>query len=297
MKLTSETTIRDEADRLWHLTQEPRQHARWDLRFMDIRYLPKSDPDEPQRFAYVTKLAGRIKVEGWGETVAQRDGRGSRLRFGSDDPKSLIREGAGFWAYERNPDGVRFRTAYDYRVRHGLVGRIADRLLFRPLMQWATRWSFDRLRIWIEDGTTPELSRRLWLLKVSARVALGVVWILEGLLPKMLVVAPAELELVTRSGLVMVTPTFTLGLLGVAEIIGGVWLLSGKAERLAAMVAALAMLVIVGIVIAADPLAVASPFGGIVKNLGLAVCSLVVLALADRAPKASRANPTQKDKP
>jgi len=34
MKLTAETTIRDEADRLWHLTQEPRQHARWDLRHL-----------------------------------------------------------------------------------------------------------------------------------------------------------------------------------------------------------------------------------------------------------------------
>ncbi|MCH8852095.1 MAG: DoxX-like family protein [Planctomycetes bacterium] len=297
MKLTAETTIRDEDDKLWNLTQEPHQHARWDLRFTDISYLPKSEPDEVQRFAYVTKLAGRIKVEGWGETVAERENRGSRLRFGSDDWKSLIREGAGFWAYQKNANGVNFRTEYDYQVRYGLVGRIADRLLFRPLMQWATRWSFDRLRIWIEDGTTPELSRRLWLLKVSARVALGVVWILEGLLPKLLVVAPAELELVTRSGLVMVTPTFTLGLLGVAEIIGGAWLLFGKAERLAAMVAALAMLVIVGIVIAADPLAVASPFGGIVKNLGLAICSLVVLALVDRTPNASRANPTPRDKP
>jgi uncharacterized membrane protein YphA (DoxX/SURF4 family) len=297
MKLTAETTIRDKDDKLWQLTQEPQNHARWDLRFTDISYLPKAEPDDVQRFAYVTKLAGRIKVEGWGETIAEREDRGSRLRFGSDDWKSLIREGAGFWAYQKNPNGVNFRTEYEYQVRYGLVGRIVDSLLFRPLMQWATRWSFDRLRIWIEDGTTPELSQRLWLLKVSARVALGVVWILEGLLPKLLFVAPAELELVTRSGLVMVTPTFTLGLIGVAEIIGGVWLLSGKAERLAAMVAALAMLVIVGIVIAADPLAVASPFGGIVKNLGLAVCSLVVLALADRTPNASRANPTQKDQP
>ena len=63
------------------------------------------------------------------------------------------------------------------------------------------------------------------------------------------------------------------------------------------MLAALAMLVIVGIVIAADPLAVASPFCGIVKNLGLAICSLVVLALVDRTPNASRANPTPRDKP
>jgi len=53
----------------------------------------------------------------------------------------------------------------------------------------------------------------------SARVALGVVWILEGLLPKLLFVAPAELELVARSGLVVVTPTFTLDLLVVGEML------------------------------------------------------------------------------
>jgi uncharacterized membrane protein YphA (DoxX/SURF4 family) len=296
MKLTAETTIRCEVDRLWHLTQEPHNHVRWDARFTDIRFLPKSNPDDVQRFAYITNLRGGLKIAGWGETVARHEGRGSRLRFGSDDWKSLIREGSGFWEYATNGDCVTFRTAYDYQVRYGLVGRIVDRFLLRPLMQWQTRWSFDRLRIWIEDGTTPELSLRLWFLKVSARLALGMVWILEGLLPKLLFVAPSELELVARSGLVIVTPGFTLGLLGVAEIIGGLWILSGRAERLAAIAAAAAMVVLVGIVSVAEPLAFASPFGGIIKNLGLAVCSLVVLGLAGPAPKASRATTTRSDK-
>jgi len=105
MKLTAETTIRDEADRLWHLTQEPQPHARWDLRFTDIRYLPKSDPDKPQRFGYVTKLAGRIKVEGWGETVAHLDGRGSRLRW-----CRLGGCGQGLWSPTPGTSGTRARA-------------------------------------------------------------------------------------------------------------------------------------------------------------------------------------------
>ncbi|WP_147944595.1 hypothetical protein [Microbispora sp. CSR-4] len=33
-------------------------------------------------------------------------------------------------------------------------------LVFRPLIGWATAWSFDRLRLWLETGQTPE--RSLW---------------------------------------------------------------------------------------------------------------------------------------
>jgi hypothetical protein len=35
-----------------------------------------------------------------------------------------------------------------------------DRLVFRPLMGWATAWSFDRLRLWCERGISP--ARSLW---------------------------------------------------------------------------------------------------------------------------------------
>lgn len=31
--------------------------------------------------------------------------------------------------------------------------------MFHPLIGWATAWSFDRLRLWIERGIPPEVSR------------------------------------------------------------------------------------------------------------------------------------------
>jgi hypothetical protein len=39
-------------------------------------------------------------------------------------------------------------------------------------MGWATAWSFDRLRIWLEDGIPPERSLRRWALDAGLRVVL-----------------------------------------------------------------------------------------------------------------------------
>jgi hypothetical protein len=36
-------------------------------------------------------------------------------------------------------------------------------------MGWATAWSFDRLRLWLEHGITPERARRNWLAELLVR--------------------------------------------------------------------------------------------------------------------------------
>ena len=49
----------------------------------------------------------------------------------------------------------------------GLVVAILATLalvLFRPLLGWATAWSFDRLRLWLEDRLDPRLAVRLTLI-------------------------------------------------------------------------------------------------------------------------------------
>ena len=50
-------------------------------------------------------------------------------------------------------EGVRFITRYDYQTRFGKLGEWFDQLSFRPMMGWATAWSFDRLRISLEKGS------------------------------------------------------------------------------------------------------------------------------------------------
>jgi len=155
-----ETHICGALEELWAKTQQPALHQRWDLRFTKISYLPRPDPAAPQRFRYTTQIGFGLAISGEGETTATREESGGRrtsaLTFWSDNPLSLIRRGAGYWQYTPTPNGVRFVTRYDYEVRFGAAGRLLDRLLFRPLMGWATAWSFDRLRLWVEDGIPPE---------------------------------------------------------------------------------------------------------------------------------------------
>lgn len=169
MRLYLETLIKADLAELWARTQDPAQHQRWDLRFHRIEYLPCA-PGEPQRFRYAT-----FGVAGTGISVGERrtaDGSAtSALRFGSAHPLSLIRSGSGYWRYRPTPGGVRFCTGYDYRPGWGRLGPLADRL-FRPLMGWATAWSFDRLRLWLEHGISPEASLRTALAEAAARLLL-----------------------------------------------------------------------------------------------------------------------------
>jgi hypothetical protein len=158
-----EIVIRAPLEEVWRLTQEPELHRRWDLRFTRIEYLPRTEP-APQRFLYATRLGLGLEIRGEGESAGDKDaGDGSRtsaLTFGSEDARSLIRRGSGYWRYVPVDEGTRFLTRYDYETRFGVAGRALDRLVFRPLLGWATAWSFDRLRLWLEDGITPEDARR-----------------------------------------------------------------------------------------------------------------------------------------
>ncbi|OIH94279.1 hypothetical protein BIU97_08350 [Curtobacterium sp. MCBA15_009] len=139
---------------MWAATQEPGQHVRWDVRFSEI--VPEhTDGDGPVRFTYVRRSPVH-DVHGTGVSIGERrrpDGsRTSALRFSTADRLSPIREGRGYWRYVPTEDGrTRFITGYDYDSGWGPLD-----LVVRPLLGWATAWSFDRLRIWLEGGAEPE---------------------------------------------------------------------------------------------------------------------------------------------
>ena len=200
-----EIFIRGGMEDLWRLTQTPQVHQRWDLRFSEIQYLPKNSEAEPQKFLYSTRIGFGLAIRGRGESIGTREGhdgqRSSALKFWSNDPKSLIEEGSGYWKYVPAEDGVRFLTLYDYRVRFGIVGRILDRLVFRPLMGWATAWSFDRLRLWIERDISPENSAHKSMIHGLARISAAFVWIYHGLVPKLLFRSPDEVRMMVGSGI------------------------------------------------------------------------------------------------
>ncbi|GAA2071794.1 hypothetical protein GCM10009801_23820 [Streptomyces albiaxialis] len=157
-----EARVRTDLDELWRRTQDPEQHQRWDLRFTRIAYLDGDGGDGgPRRFTYGVRVLPGLTVSGTGVSAGERhrpDGtRTSALRFASPHPLSFIEEGSGYWRYVPCGDGtVRFLTGYGYVPRWGRAGALADRYALRPLMGWATAWSFDRLRLWCERGVTPE---------------------------------------------------------------------------------------------------------------------------------------------
>ncbi|MFE1772865.1 hypothetical protein [Streptomyces sp. NPDC059008] len=173
MRLYVETHIRADIETIWERTQVPAHHERWDLRFTEIDYLPRA-PGEPQRFRYATRVLPFLTVAGTGISAGERHRssgeRVSALRFASPQRLSLLAEGSGYWRYVPTADGVRFLTGYDYRPRWGRFGAVADRTVFRPLMGWATAWSFDRLRLWCERGISPGRSLGYAIADLTARV-------------------------------------------------------------------------------------------------------------------------------
>src|SRR5215210_2140700 len=222
MSIYVEIRVRAPLEELWRLTQTPALHERWDLRFTRIEYLPRTDESAPQRFLYATRIGFGLGVRGEGESVGTRDAsdgsRTSALRFWSDDRKSLIREGSGYWRYIPTDDGLRFLTWYDYRTRFGAPGRALDRAIFRPLMGWATAWSFDRLRLWLERGVDPTFSMQRSLIHAVARCAIAFIFLYHGLVPKLLAQHADELAMLADAGLPPRPAGVALALLGAGEI-------------------------------------------------------------------------------
>lgn len=301
MPIYVETVIRGSIEEVWRLTQTPELHERWDLRFTTITYLPRGGDGEPQRFRYATRIGAGLEIEGWGETVGERTADGSRtsaLKFGSDDPRSLIRAGSGYWKYTpladasggeaSGSDTVRFVTGYDYEVRWGALGRLADRLVFRPLMGWATAWSFDRLRLWIERGVEPAGAARRALVHAVAASAVAFVWLWHGMVPKLLGPHPDELAMLTGAGVAEPWATSLTMAAGVAETIFGLAFLPLAKRRWPWLVTLVLMLAALAGVLASSPETALGAFGPVTLNLAVAALAAIgLLSLAD-LPSARR---------
>lgn len=195
-----QTEMETRMDELWKYTQDPMLHTEWDARFTEISYLEKQD-DEPQRFLYKTKIGFGIEIAGEGESVGQlRKETGERissLKFWTDSKLSLIKVGRGYWKYTPNGEKIYFETQYDYETRFGSVGRMVDSYIFRPLLGWATAWSFDALKLWLERGLHPRLLIRKSIIHLVVCLIFSFVWIYQGLVPKVLFTHPEEIRMLS----------------------------------------------------------------------------------------------------
>lgn len=199
-----ESRIRAPMERLWDATQEPEQHQRWDARFGSIDYLPATD-GEPQQFTYATAVMPGVTIAGTGESLGERDRpdgtRWSGLKFWAKDRRSIIDAGAGYWRYVPTDDGIRFLTRYDYRPRWGRIGELIDKWIFRPAFGWATAWSFDRLRLWVEEGAPPEQTRDRAIVHATAVAGLAGVFAYQGIVPKLWKLDAGEVAIWSNLGL------------------------------------------------------------------------------------------------
>lgn len=275
-------------DDVWRLSQTPDLHERWDLRFSRIKYLPRDTESEPQQFIYETRIGFGMSVAGTGESVGERigvDGSAiSSLRFDSNDPKSLIRRGAGYWRYIPTDASMRFLTWYDYEVRFGAIGRLVDRMIFRPLMGWATAWSFDRLRLWIEEDQTPEVSVAFASIHAVARVTIAFIWFWQGLVPKLIFRDIGEKMMLVRSGgSVNLLPW--LG--GVEVVLALISLLTWRRQKMLLVNIAL-MIVALGVVALKSPEYLWEAFNPVTLNLAIIGLSLAGYVAGKKSPFAGR---------
>lgn len=269
-------------------------HQQWDLRFSEITYLPRPLEAEPQQFLYATRIGFGLRVAGRGESLGTTEKNGERisvLKFWSDEWVSLIREGAGFWKYVPTDDGLRFFTKYDYQTRFGEVGKWLDRLAFRPLIGWATAWSFDCLRLWLETGQRPALSRRLALVDWLTRATLGAVWVYQGVVPKLLFPDTGELRILQGAGFSAAAAHRVATAVGVGEILFGLlfFLLPARRLRPVYWLHLLGLLVLGAGALFSQPAVFVAPFNPLTLNVALmGMAAVRLLVPEDILPSASR---------
>lgn len=129
------------------------------------------------------------------------------------------------------------------------------------------------------EGMSP---RAWWLL----RVAMALPWITEGLLPKILFVQEAELEVVRASGLVPMDATAFLHLLGAAQIASGIAALALRGRPLVVLLwLQVASLVALPVLVSVhDPLLWVHPFLPLLKNVPILVGTVVVARRCSTSP-------------
>jgi hypothetical protein len=155
--------------------------------------------------------------------------------------------------------------------------------LFRPMMGWATAWSFDRLRMRLEEGLDPRLRFRLSAIHATSRVAVALIWLWQGLVPKLLFNHADERAMMAASH-------WNVGLLpivGLLEItIAACAILTWRRRsfflfNIFAMVAALANVAFVA------PSYLVAAFNPVTLNVAMIALSLIGYVAAAEIPSAS----------
>lgn len=230
------TEMNTTMEKLWEYTQEPHIHTEWDARFTEISYLEKQE-GEPQKFLYKTKIGFGLEIAGEGESIGKiRKETGERissLKFWTDNTLSLIQIGRGYWKYTPCKEHIHFETQYDYDTRYGRIGNVIDFYMFRPLLGWATAWSFDALKLWLEKGLHPGLLIRRTMTYWLVCFLFAFVWMYQGIFPKIIFSHPEEMKMLSAIIGSTGNSIAILKVIGMLEIIFGIiWLFPVPKQKL-----------------------------------------------------------------
>jgi uncharacterized membrane protein YphA (DoxX/SURF4 family) len=160
-------------------------------------------------------------------------------------------------------------------------------------MGWATAWSFDRLRLWLEDGIDPTQAMRQTIVHSVARVGLALIFAYHGLVPKLLGPHADEIAMVRDAGVAVENTWAVLAVLGVAELLIALCLLIFWRRRWPALLC-LGLIVLATIGVAVNsPRYLAAAFNPVSLNLAVALSGPISTACIRRsnAGSASRATP------
>ncbi|MBJ8007208.1 MULTISPECIES: DoxX-like family protein [Bacillus cereus group] len=283
------TEMNTKMKKLWEYTQEPDLHTKWDARFTEISYLEKKE-GEPQKFLYKTKIGFGLEIAGEGESIGEiRKETGERissLKFWTDNKLSLIQIGRGYWKYTPNGEHIHFETQYDYDTRFGRIGNVIDSYIFRPLLGWATAWSFDALKLWLEKGFHPKLLIRRTMTYWLVCFLVAFVWLYQGIVPKLMFTHSEEVKMLSALIGSNDSSIFILKIVGFLEIIWGVmWLLPFQKRKLFI----LHIVMLIGLTIVAGVTNITSftePFNPITLNFLLIGLSMVGYMNSTNLPSA-----------
>ncbi|ACT01383.1 DoxX-like family protein [Paenibacillus sp. JDR-2] len=268
-----ELNIHTDMEKLWTCTQTAELHEQWDLRFSSITYLPRNTDRNTQAFRYETRIGFGLRISGTGRTKSSiHEGTGARLStlaFGSEQPISLIRHGAGYWQYRPNADSITFLTKYDYATRFGRLGQWFDRLLFRPLFGWATALSFDVLRLWLEKRIPPAVSLQRTLIHYLCTGLLCLLWLYEGLVPKWMHPEAGELGIMQSMHMFPGIELQALKWLGASEILLGLLLLLYHRTKWIYYLQVVGLLALAGGALIYTPSLLAQPFNPFVLSAAM----------------------------
>ena len=290
MGIYVEIPISGSMEELWEKTQNPQLHQRWDLRFNQIEYLPR-EADQPQKFLYRTRIGFGFTIDGNGESTDARDGDGgsrtSSLKFWSADPKSLIKAGSGYWKYVPTEAKISFFTWYDYETRFRMFGKVIDACIFRPLLGWATAWSFDRLRLWIERGIPPEMSQARALVYLVARGTIAFIWLYHGLVPKLLYHDAIELDLIGRIGTPAARLHAAVALAGWVEVLFSLLVVVLWRHNWLLWVTLGVMVVGIPVVAITAPTYLSAAFNPLTLNVAVAALAVIAIIAGRDMPSAA----------